>query len=527
MSDKLEAGLQELVKTVEGRMGELAKAVEAEATARKSEVQEFDKKFLDAVGELRSKFDEAVKATGGTVTTALADVEKRLTEMEKRAGRPKAPSETNAPIEKTAGKLFVEELQKNNDYFQNAKLVGNKVRSGPVVPIPSELFPAQRRAIGLLKANGLLATDENIRKAAVALSDATNFAPVSRQPDLPFLPKRRIVMRDLIPSRPINVGSFEYLEYQGSGADSAASMTSITSSTITATATTAAAHSLKIGDVVQIIGADEAGYNGVHRVLTVPSTTTFTYYVPAATADTTTGTITWRNLTHYGAGAAVAEAAVKPLATWHPVLRTGTVQVIAHYIKVTRQALDDVVGLESTLNMSLGRGLEEAVEDELLSGSGVSPHLPGIFNNVQIGSYTQATAGSVGRLSAYRHALTMIELNGGMANGMVVNPLDWESAELSVGLDDHFLFTDGMGQFGQAPSLWRVPVVVSKSVAPLTVLVGAFDEGAIIFDRQAASIQMADQNDTDFLYNLLAIRAELRLGFAVTRPELFVNLTML
>jgi hypothetical protein len=54
-------------------------------------------------------------------------------------------------------------------------------------------------------------------------------------------------------------------------------VTSITSSTTTATVTTRFAHNLAVGSTVVVAGVDQAAYNGTFIVVTVPTATTFTY----------------------------------------------------------------------------------------------------------------------------------------------------------------------------------------------------------------------------------------------------------
>jgi hypothetical protein len=58
-----------------------------------------------------------------------------------------------------------------------------------------------------------------------------------------------------------------------------------------ATATTATAHGYRVNQVVEIAGANEAGYNGQFPVLSV-STLSFTFAVDPATAAAATGTVT-------------------------------------------------------------------------------------------------------------------------------------------------------------------------------------------------------------------------------------------
>lgn len=525
MSDKIE----QLDVVLKGLEAKLSDALEA-STKQIDEAGKVSKAAQDRVGLAEKAIDEAkaefkaqvekAKAEGSEVSKAT---EKRLADLEKRFGRIAGSSGSeDAPVHKSIGRQFAEFLSENSEMVEKAKR--EQVKGARRLMLGGVNFSRAAAIADVLKANFMPPTEANIAKA-VALSDATNFSPVYRDSNLPIMPRRRLAMRDLIPSRPIGVNSYEYLEHVGMGEETALSLSDITSVTTTATATSAAAHSLRVGDWVAISGAVETGYNGNVRVVSVPSSTTFTYNILAATADTSSGTRVYRHLSRYGAAATVAEGNVKPQSRFVPTLRTGSCQVIAHYMKVTRQALDDIAGLESDINTYGVRGLAETEDDQLLYGDGSSPNLTGILSNTSIQSRTQSPAGSVGLVSAFREALTDIELSGGMASAIVLNPVNWEATELARGLDDHFLFQGGLS--GNEPRIWRVPIVVSKSIAPGTALVGAFDEAAVIYDRQAANIAFADQNDTDFLYNLLAIRFEERLGFAVTRPELFVNLTLL
>lgn len=68
-------------------------------------------------------------------------------------------------------------------------------------------------------------------------------------------------------------------------------VSSITQSSGTATVTTASTHYLIVGDKVVIRGADQTDYNGEFTVVTVPTTTTFTFVVSASATTPATGTI--------------------------------------------------------------------------------------------------------------------------------------------------------------------------------------------------------------------------------------------
>lgn len=93
---------------------------------------------------------------------------------------------------------------------------------------------------------------------------------------------RQLIVTAASSATPVNVTTF--------------SISSITSADGTATATAAAAHGLEVGDQVVIAGATPTDYNGTVEVLTVPTTTTFTYRVTNGIATAASGTLTGKAL---------------------------------------------------------------------------------------------------------------------------------------------------------------------------------------------------------------------------------------
>lgn len=125
---------------------------------------------------------------------------------------------------------------------------------------------------------------------------------------------------------------------------------------------------------------------------------------------------------------------------------TGTVELIAHLFRVTKESLDDVVGLASEINsMGIG-GLQQLVEYKLLYGDGSSSTIDGLLHKAGVQAYTQAATGAVGRFSAVRHLVTMLENVGAIGTGLIVNPNDRETFDTSVGLDDHWMLPAGHGR---------------------------------------------------------------------------------
>ncbi|MNL05741.1 Phage capsid family protein [compost metagenome] len=65
-------------------------------------------------------------------------------------------------------------------------------------------------------------------------------------------------------------------------------------------------------------------------------------------------------------------------------------------------------------------------------------------------------------------------------------------------------------------------MVETQAIAVDKFLTGAFKLGAQLFDRWQARVEVATENEDDFVKNLVTILAEERLALAVYRPEAFI-----
>lgn len=196
------------------------------------------------------------------------------------------------------------------------------------------------------------------------------------------------------------------------------------------------------------------------------------------------------------------------------------VATIAHYIKASKQILDDLPMLESYIDGRLRYGLALREEAQLLKGSGSGNNLSGI--------YTQATAyaapitiSNPTRIDILRLALLQAEMAEFPSTGIVLNPADWAAIELQKDNTGAYIFANPQGT--AQPALWGRPVVATQSMTVDEFLVGAFQLGAQVFDRESANVVISFQNEDDFVKNMVTIRGEERLALAVYRPEAFVK----
>jgi HK97 family phage major capsid protein len=81
--------------------------------------------------------------------------------------------------------------------------------------------------------------------------------------------------------------------------------------------------------------------------------------------------------------------------------------------------------------------------------------------------------------------------------------------------------------------LWGLPLIQSVVIEKGTALVGSFEVGCKLFDREQARITFTESGLSDtpgqelFTRNLIRFRAEERLAFGVVRPEAFAIRTEL
>lgn len=218
----------------------------------------------------------------------------------------------------------------------------------------------------------------------------------------------------------------------------------------------------------------------------------------------------------------VSEGATKPYSDLEFELENAPVRTIAHLFKASRQILDDSSALMSYIDARAYYGLRMAEESQLLYGNGTGANIAGIIP--QASSYVAPGGVSVTaeqRIDRIRLAILQAQLAEFPASGIVLNPIDWALIELTKDKENRYIV--GSPQGGSSPTLWRLPVVETQAITQNEFLVGAFSLGAQIFDRMDVEILVSTENDKDFEKNMVTIRAEERLAFAVYRPEAFVT----
>ncbi|MNW56316.1 Phage capsid family protein [compost metagenome] len=228
--------------------------------------------------------------------------------------------------------------------------------------------------------------------------------------------------------------------------------------------------------------------------------------------------IEWvREKSFTNAAAAVAEGGVKPESTFEWETVTSTASTIAHWVQITRQALSDDSQISGYINGRLTYGLRRVLQSEVLSGTGVSPHLTGILKTAGLGTYTAPADEE--KIVSIRRAMAAAEIAGYPADGVVLHPTDWADIELSLIVTPGGGINAALAQGGVQRTLWGLGVVSAVDITAGEFLLGGFRESVTLWQRTGIEYYLTDSHADFFISNKLVLLAELRAALAVYVPK--------
>jgi HK97 family phage major capsid protein len=221
-----------------------------------------------------------------------------------------------------------------------------------------------------------------------------------------------------------------------------------------------------------------------------------------------------------GALVPVAGGGYKPEGAWAFVVVQATVKTIAEWVPVTKRALADVAQLEGLINDELQKDILDVVENQILNGDATGDNLRGILNTS--GIQTQAFATDI--FTSIRTAITKLHTVGRVIpNAVVLNPADSAIVDLTKDTQGRYYY--GGPQTLGPKVIWGLPIVESEYQAAHTATIGDFTK-AVAWDRQQSTVTMTDSHADFFVRNLVAVLAEERLAFGVTRPLGFCTVAL-
>lgn len=213
------------------------------------------------------------------------------------------------------------------------------------------------------------------------------------------------------------------------------------------------------------------------------------------------GIIDWVEIGADPVAAVVAEGAAKPEAAVTLTPKSATLDTIAHWVQITRQALEDASYIRSLLEGKLRRGLLAKVEADMATAIDAAI--------TQTATTSIAAGGTL--LKSIRVGVGKVEAAGYNPNAVLLNPTDYATLDIDV------MGTTDTGPV-RAATFWGLTPVASASVPAGKAFVGDFQAGATLFDRGSTNVFLTDSHASLFISNILVILAEARAKSVVDQP---------
>ena len=215
--------------------------------------------------------------------------------------------------------------------------------------------------------------------------------------------------------------------------------------------------------------------------------------------------------------AVVSEGSAKPESNYSGSIETGTIKTLAHWTKMTEQMIADNGNIVTFINDDMQYQLNKVIDAQIVNGTG-SGQLKGLSAS---GNYTDYITGAgIDTDDTVIDLILKVKTKMEAANirniSLLLNPVDWCKVLCSKNVNKDYLIP-GIVDIPQQ-RIWGVPVILSGSVTSGKFHMGNFYEGGKIFERQGVTVEMARSGD-DFEKNLMTLRVERRMYFAVVQPK--------
>ena len=236
--------------------------------------------------------------------------------------------------------------------------------------------------------------------------------------------------------------------------------------------------------------------------------------------------------------AGVAEGGTKPESALGLTTADEPIKKIATILPVSEEMLEDAPAIQSYINGRLTLFVKIEEERQLLRGTSGGNEVQGILTGRGVPVYAGGTAQGSKAEQLFK------AMNGQRGSAfvepdwIVMNPTDWQDIRLAKDTAGQYFgggpfmgqygnngMVQASGQLGAADALWNKLVYVTSALGAGTALVGS-RSSAQVWRRGGLSVEATNSHANYFQLNLVAIRAEERLGLAVYRPTGFVEVRL-
>lgn len=207
----------------------------------------------------------------------------------------------------------------------------------------------------------------------------------------------------------------------------------------------------------------------------------------------------------------VAEGAVKPESNLTFGVENITISVVAHWVRVTKQLLDDMPALASYIEGRLAYGVRLKLEAKVINGTTSS-----FSGLMKVGNSLVAVPEALA-IDTINTAKYQVWGSGITPEAIVLNPVDWGKIEREKSDTGEYLLGTPGGMI--QPVLWGLPIVLSSAMTAGKFWLGNLTLGVTGYVRQDVMVELSTEDADNFTKNLVTVRAEMRAGFGVAIPD--------
>ncbi|KZL04548.1 Phage capsid family protein [Pseudovibrio axinellae] len=218
--------------------------------------------------------------------------------------------------------------------------------------------------------------------------------------------------------------------------------------------------------------------------------------------------------------AMVAEGAAMPESSFGWEKASAEVKKIGHHTNITEEALVDADFLQTEIDTELRYGVDLEEEKQILAGDGAGENLTGLLSEASAFSAASGLPNET-RIDRLRLAILQVALADYIATSFVLNPTDWAAIDLLKDSQGRYVF--GNASAVSTPMLWGKDVAESNSMSAGEWLTGDLAIAATYYDRQQTEVLISSEHDTNFIEDMLTMKARKRVALAHKRPAAMVT----
>ena len=197
-----------------------------------------------------------------------------------------------------------------------------------------------------------------------------------------------------------------------------------------------------------------------------------------------------------------------------------SVRKISTYLQLAEEMLDDIPGMSAYLTARFTKKLKVKEDQQILYGTNASNQLRGITPVAQAYDGDEVTLGTaIQEIDVLRAAIAQARVDEYYPSLIVLHPNDVRDIDLLKDADNQYIHA---GIWGMRPSIAGVPILETTAITEGDFLVGDFRMGATLWDRKQANVKFSDQDQDNFIKNVITVRFEERIAQTVERPNAFV-----